>query len=101
MLQVKDAVKVSLATFAELFPAETFQDLRLEEVKLTDDEQNWSVTVSYKNPDMEDELAVKRAENKNPLAAFTGTSTPSVSTRQFKSINIKAEDGSLTGIKNA
>ncbi len=100
MLQVKEAVKVSLSTFADLFPSEAYQDLRLEEVLLSDDEESWKVTVSYRNPDFEEERQLKREEN-TPLAALTGGIRPIVHTRHYKSIRLKVEDGSLIGISNA
>jgi hypothetical protein len=100
MIEVKDAVKTSFATFAELFPSETFQDLRLEEVGLSSDERSWSVTVSYRNPDLEADLAVQKAEAKMP-SALLGGQLSKVPSRHLKRITIKADDGSLLSIANA
>lgn len=101
MLTVKDAVKSSLAEFAEIFPADRFQDLRLEEVSIADDNSTWKVTVSYKNPDFEQELAAYRESNKNLIAALGGTGIGQVPTRHFKAITIAVDDGSLVSIRNA
>jgi len=102
MLEVKEAVQVSISTFANLFPTEKHQDLHLEEVKLSADENSWIITVSYKNPDLEEELRVKRADN-NLLNPFVGggAKVEQVHTRHYKSISIKATDGKLMGIMNA
>jgi hypothetical protein len=40
---LKDAVKTSTAYFSELLPA---QDIRLEEVELSEDERIWKITLS-------------------------------------------------------
>ena len=101
MLQVKEAVKASVAVFEELFPPEVFREPRLEEVSLSDDERSWRITLSYKNPDMEEELAAQRAESKSLAAAFGGNSSRTVPTRHFKSVTINSADGSLVGIKSA
>jgi hypothetical protein len=100
MLEVKDAVKVSLATFGELFPAENTRGLRLEEVNLDESNQTWEVTVSYKNPDFDDDIASQRAENTGLAALVGNKSTDKVPTRHYKTVRIKAEDGSLLGIMN-
>ena len=101
MLEVKDAVKVSLLTFSELFPSEIYRDLRLEEVDLSSDSQAWKITVSYKNPDLEDELRIKREESKAALSMLGNPKASEISSRTYKSISIDAEDGSLLGIRSA
>jgi hypothetical protein len=101
MLSVKDAVKSSLANFAEIFPPDRFQDLRLEEVSIANDDETWRVTVSYKNPDFEEELAAYRESNKNLMAALGGNGLNQVPTRHFKAITISVEDGTLVSITNA
>ncbi|MEO7029065.1 MAG: hypothetical protein ABI147_06645 [Acidobacteriaceae bacterium] len=102
MLTVKDAVKSSLIEFAEVFPSDRFQDLRLEEVSIAEDDSTWQVTVSYKNPDFEQELVALREANKNPLAAYAAQlKIERVPTRHLKAITISVDDGSLVSIKNA
>ncbi len=100
MLEVKQAVKTSIAIFQELFPPDTFREPRLEEVNLAEDDNAWRITLSYKNPDLEDDLAAQRAESRT-LAGALGGSPSRISTRHFKSITIDANDGSLIGIKSA
>ena len=48
MLNVKDAVKVATAYFADLFP--DARDARLEEVEMSDEGPWWDVTVSFELP---------------------------------------------------
>jgi hypothetical protein len=83
----------------KFFPEDQLHGLRLEEVTLTDDERNWLVTISYKNPDLDADLAAHQAEKKG-LAAIMGRPTSPVPTRHFKTIKLKAEDGALVGIRS-
>ena len=100
MLEAKDAVKVSLSTFSDLFTDEIFQDLRLEEIALEQDNHLWNITVSYRNPDFDEELQARRAEDSGALGIFQGK-VFQVHTRHYKSITINAEDGSLVKVKSA
>ena len=100
MLEAKDAVKASLTTFPQLFHEETFRDLRLEEIALARDNHIWDITVSYRNPDREEEIRVKRVQGSNALSLL-GTKIPEIHTRHYKSLSISAEDGSLVQVKNA
>lgn len=99
MLPVKEAVKVSFATFGELFPSQSIKDVRLEEVRLDDSEKNWEVTVSFRNPDFEDEIATKKSEPVGINTVF-GSDNTRVPMRHYKTITINAEIGSLVGIRN-
>jgi len=50
---------------------------------------------------MEDELRVKREENKNAFAALTGkTGVSEVHPRHYKAITVSVLDGSLMAIRN-
>jgi hypothetical protein len=96
MLQVQDAVKRSLSTFAELFSDLKLEELRLEEVSLTPDESSWLVTVSYMNPDYEDQL--ENVPSTSGLQALMGTYRQ-LHRRLQKTIKIRADNGELVGIK--
>ncbi len=49
MIDVKQAAQIALNYFSELNPGK-LQNLALEEVELTDDEENWLVTLGYNLP---------------------------------------------------
>ena len=100
MLGAKEAVKTSIATFAELFAGDKYRDLRLEEIAKGQDSGSWSITVSYKNPDIEDEMRVKNIEDSG-LGGMIGIKSPAVASRHYKAIIIDATDGSLVQIKSA
>ena len=48
MINVKEAVKVATAYFAELFP--NAKEVRLEEVEMAEEGPWWDVTVSFEIP---------------------------------------------------
>lgn len=98
MVQVKDAVKLSLVAFNDLFPDDVHRDLRLEEVNLDEKSNRWEVTVSYKNPDYDEEVAARKAGHKS-MDFLLGRNS-NVPSRYYKTIRVKAEDGALVGIKN-
>lgn len=98
MLPVQEAVKQSVKTFTELYPNDTFRDLRLEEVSITEDGRKWQVTLSYKNPDYGEESGPKYDPSKE-LLRMTGWTGPSP--RHFKTVTLNSEDGSLLSVKNA
>ncbi len=52
MIDVKTAVKLALDYFAKLYPnkIDTFQDVQLEEVELSEDENTWLVTIGFSRP---------------------------------------------------
>lgn len=52
MINVKTAVKIALDYFAQIYPEakQKFQDIRLEEVELSDDESTWLVTIGFSRP---------------------------------------------------
>ena len=98
MLQVQEAVRRSLTTFAELFSNLDAQDLRLEEVSLTPDQSSWLITVSYKNPDYEDQK--EDTPSTSGLQSLLGAYRE-INRRLQKTIKLKADDGELVGIKTA
>ena len=100
MLPVQEAVKKSVKTFAELFPPDAARDLRLEEVSISEDERTWQVTLSYKNPDYDQEARPTDEAANNFLRAFTASGT-GVSARKFKTVTLNAADGNLLSVKNA
>ncbi len=80
----------------EVFPSGEVREPRLEEVVLSDDEQYWLVTVSFSNPDYESER--KDSTDTDISSLLMRLSTPR--RRVTKVIKLKANDGSLVGIKS-
>ncbi len=50
MIDVKQAVKVAAEYLVDLYAPDAFSDVQLEEVELTEDENYWLITLSYKKP---------------------------------------------------
>ena len=92
-MDVQDAVRQSVTVFGAVFPTEMKQDWRLEEVVLSDDEEVWRTTISFRNPDQSESAQV------NNLAAMLGSKH--IPGRIYKMIEVRATDGRLLGIVNA
>ena len=95
-MQVQDVVKRSLETFGEVFPNQLGSDLRLEEVRLSDDEIVWSTTVSFRNPDKPE--GVEPSVKMNGLEALLGANK--AKERAYKTVRLRDTDGKLLGIVN-
>lgn len=95
-MEVQEIVRKAITTFGELFPNEMKKDLRLEEVRLSDDEAIWSTTVSFKNPDTDDELALD--QQSQSVAALLGVRRHP---RKYKTVTLRSGDGQLLGIVDA
>lgn len=48
MIDVKEAAKRAAEYFASLYDPNTYADLELEEVELTEDERFWLITLGYR-----------------------------------------------------
>jgi hypothetical protein len=48
MIEVKDAVRLAFDFVKSLYPQELVKDLALEEVRLSDDEKSWLITVGFR-----------------------------------------------------
>ncbi len=96
MLELKEAVKQSLAGFIDLFPEEKDHELRLEEAVLTEDKSRWKITVSTPNPTYQDQIDKSEAEFTGVAAIFR----PRIEARLYKTLLVTAEDGRFVGFKN-
>ena len=96
-MEVKEVVQKAVTTFAEVYPEATKKDLRLEEVFLSDDELNWLTTVSYKNPDYDEEQSEQPlySDLANMLGRASGPKR-----RIYKQVKFRADSGKFIGITN-
>jgi hypothetical protein len=74
MVDVKEATRTASEYFADLYPSNSYGDLRLEEVELTEDEKYWLITLSYQDNKM-------------------------IPRRQYKSFKIDAQTGKVQAMK--
>ncbi len=79
MIDVKQAAQIAANYFSDLNPGK-FQNLALEEIELTDDEENWLVTLGY-----------------NPPSTNIFVNGPVA--REYKVIRIDAKDGKVVSMK--
>lgn len=80
MIDAKTAVKSAMQFFSELFP--TAQDVRLEEVEMSDMGKWWNITLSYLHPPA------------SQLEAVIGSQT-----RIYKLIEVWWESGEVRSVK--
>jgi len=52
MIPVKEAVKIANNYINDVFDSDKISKIQLEEIELTDDEQYWFITLSYKYADL-------------------------------------------------
>jgi hypothetical protein len=74
MVDVKEAAKTASDYLAGLYSLDAWDDLRLEEVELTEDEKYWLITLSYQDKKM-------------------------IPRRQYKIFKINAETGKVQSMK--
>ena len=96
-MNARDAVVQSLRSYGEVFPPNLQDDLRLEEVRLSDDENLWLTTLSVRNPEHSHTQAAPEPAQ-NSLAALFNASPAK---RIFKTIRLRSSDGTLRGIVDA
>lgn len=87
MIDVKQAVKISLEYIKELYSGDEIRDLSLEEIEISEDNKFWLVTLAFTKQMM---------QHLNPMEAMTG---PKYS-RFYKEIKIDAESGLVRSMKN-
>ena len=75
MIAVKEAVKIAMKFVMDLYENYTPPDLLLEEVRLSDDEKHWLITIGF---------------SRNALSSFVGKDDVP---RAYKLIKIDAETG--------
>jgi hypothetical protein len=104
MIEVKEAVELARKSFGELYQDRPFQDVTLEEVEASEDDQYWSVTLGFSEPETEREVV------ENPLAHVAGSVSALAKGlsflqsrklfRRYKTFRIDAETGRLRAMKD-
>jgi hypothetical protein len=93
-VDAKQAAKLSLEYFNELFPDATVSDVLLEEVEFLDEENCWLITLGFDMP------ARQRTSSpvaiNNPLADLFRTSSPA---RKFKIFKVDAKTGRVISMR--
>jgi len=85
MIPVKEAVKAAMQFLAETFEGETLANPRLEEIEPSDDGAYWYITVSFFRD--------------NPRAAFAATMGVRLEGREFKTVTVDANNGTVKSMK--
>jgi len=85
MLNVKDAARTAVEYFSQVFQ-NGYQNLRLEEVELSEDERYWYITLGFDSPSQHQEGALSTAFTARPM-------------REYKTIKIDAATGTVLSIK--
>ncbi len=85
MIDVKEAARLAAEYFANLYDPNTYTDLQLEEVELTDDEKYWMITLSYK----------KTEEPPKPTQFEKILNLPISGGRAYKHFKIAADSGKV------
>lgn len=78
MLEMEQAIDKARQVLPRAYPESTSQELRLEAVEKTDNEQFWHVTFSYPSVNW----------------------TPIQHVREYRTVKLKADDGELMGVRN-
>ena len=93
-IDAKQAAKLSLEYFNELFPNAAVSNVALEEVELLEDENCWLITLGF------DEPLRLRTQSLVPanktLADLFGTSSPA---RKFKVFKVDAKTGKVISMR--
>jgi hypothetical protein len=85
MLDVKQAAKTAVEYFSQVFQ-DGYQNLRLEEVELSEDEHYWYITLGFDSP----------YQHLGALASMAVAGRP---LREYKTIKIDATMGKVLSIK--
>jgi hypothetical protein len=88
MIDVKQAVQIALQYCAQLFGNQN--QLRLEEVELSEDEKHWLITVGFDEPVPSRTDALGQA-----LQGFM----PKQYERKYKVVDVDAENGKVKAVK--
>ena len=88
MIDVKEAARRAAEYFASLYDPNTYTDLELEEVELTEDEKFWLITLGY------------MPITKNPFGALVPDPIPKIfkspsGPPKYKQFKIDAETGKV------
>lgn len=88
MLTAKEAVNAAQQWVTELYPTGELRHLRVEEIKLFDDEQRWEVTLGWVEP----------AIRENTFAASL-SSDVKVLPRVYKTLDVDANTGEVKSMR--
>lgn len=86
MIDVKQAVQIAMNYVSDLYQQEGISDLALEEVELSDDEQNWYITIGFTRQFQE-------------LTGLRLTPLTKQAKRVYKIVTVRAKDGIATSMK--
>jgi hypothetical protein len=85
MIPVKEAVKTAMQFLAETFEGETLANPRLEEIEPSSDNAYWYITVSF--------------FRNNARAAFAAALGVSSEGREYKTVAVDANNGTVKSVK--
>lgn len=85
MIDVKEATQRALGYFGELFP-NGYQNLRLEEIEISDDDRYWYVTLGFDVPP-------------GPSVAGLAQALTGKAERAYKVFKIDAANGKFVSVK--
>jgi hypothetical protein len=85
MIGVKDAVRIAADYLASLYEGTELRDVLLEEVRLSDDDQYWLVTMGF-----------SRLVSANPIFEALGSASFK---REYKVFEVSAETGEVRSMR--
>jgi hypothetical protein len=92
MIDVKEAAKRAAEYFGNLYSEQRYSDILLEEVEMTDDEENWLITLSYAYEPLASIL--------DPLTTVDRAFTPpKPKPRKYKLFKIDGATGNVKAMK--
>lgn len=93
-VDAKQAAKLSLEYFKELFPNATISNIALEEVELLEDENRWLITLGFDEPPRP--RTSSHVQINKSFADLFGTASP---TRKFKVFKVDARTGKVISMR--
>ena len=89
MLTVKEAVRAAESWVRDLYAGGALDQLRLEEVEITDDDRSWLITLGWREPGVKMPAV---------LAPVLGDEVP-VHPRTYKTLEVDTETGAVRSMK--
>ncbi|MHC4400259.1 MAG: hypothetical protein ACYTG0_11330 [Planctomycetota bacterium] len=83
MIRVKEAVANAVHFLQDVYEKQAFQDVRLEEIELSEDEDIWHVTLSFERP------------RGGPIPAALGLP----GNREYKTMAVSSSTGDVQSMK--
>ena len=93
MIDVKEAVKIAAAYFADLYADQSYSSVLLEEVEYKENTNIWLITLGYSPPQTIPENVRDQFSLLSPLSAFPAKE------RQYKIFTMDAETGKVLSMK--